>query len=230
MYDPHIVLQALDANKSGVILFCGLAMAFNYIWFTLAAIKGFKDKVYPVPLFATLLWLCGDGTGVVRYDMYFHVYDHWYLKLFWAALIFTVSFETLFLYMTLKFGRKELLPDGTPARFAMLLVGAAAIFVLSWAQVLQALPDDLNIVYFNFANMIGPIAWAAMIVRRQSIAGTSSAIWINYTLMLIFFYYAQASYFGPAFRTPFMLAYFAVNIACAAGLAIHVRQQERLAA
>jgi hypothetical protein len=48
--------------------------------------------------------------------------------------------------------------------------------------------------------------------------------------MLSCFYYAQASYFGPEFRTPFMLAYFAVNIACSAALAIYVRKQERLAA
>ena len=226
MYDPQVVLQALDANKFGVIFFCGLAMVFNYIWFALAAIKGFKDQVYPVPLFATLLWLCGDGTGVLRYDMYFNVYGHWYLELFWAALIFTVSFETLFLYMTLKFGKKELLPDGSMSAFTLALVAAAAVFVFAWMQILQALPDDLNIVYFNFANMAGPIAWAAMIARRQSIAGTSSMIWINYTLMLACFYYAQAVYFGPEFRTPFMLAYFAVNIACSAALAIYVRKQE----
>ncbi len=230
MYDPHIVLQALDANKFNVILFCGLAMVFNYIWFALAAIKGLKDKVYPVPLFTTLLWLCGDGTGVLRYDMYFNVYGHWYLELFWLALILTVSFEILFLYMTFKFGKKELLPNGSDGAFSLGLIAAAIVFIFAWAQVLQALPDNLNIVYFNFANLAGPVAWAAMIVRRGSIAGTSSAIWIHYTLMVSCFYYAQASYFGPEFRTPFMLAYFAVNIGASAALAIYVRKQERLAA
>ncbi len=230
MYDPHVVLQALDANKFGVILFCGLSMIFNYIWFALAAIKGFRDKVYPVPLFTTLLWLCGDGTGVLRYDMYFNVYGHWYLELFWAALVLTVSFETLYLYMTFKFGKQELCPDASNGAFRLGLVAAAVVFAYAWMQVLQALPDDLNIVYFNFANLAGPVAWAAMIARRRSIAGTSSAIWIHYTLMLSCFYYAQASYFGPEFRTPFMLAYFAVNIACSAALAIYVRKQERLAA
>lgn len=226
MYDPHAVLAALDAHKTGVILLCGLAMVFNYIWFVLAAIRGFRDRVYPVALFSTLFWLCGDGTGVLRYDMYFHTYHHWYLELFWGALIFTVSFEILFIFMTLKFGRKELAPDMSPAGFGLLLAMAAAIFVVTWAYLLPILRDDLNIVYFNLANMAGPIAYAGVIARRRSIAGTSSGVWIFYTLMLASWYCAQALYFGPAFRTPLMLAFFAVNIASAAALAAYVRSRE----
>lgn len=227
MYDPHVVLQALDAHKVGVIAFAGMSMVFNYIWFALAAKQGFKDKVFPVPLFTTLLWLCGDGTGVLRYDMYFNTYGHWYLELFWVALILTVSFEILFLYMTFKFGKKELLPNGSNRTFSLGLIVAAIVFAFAWAQVIRALPDDLNIVYFNFANIAGPIAWAAMIAKRRSIAGTNSTIWILYTLMLCCFYFAQASWFGPEFRTPFMLTYFVVNIAAAAGLAVYIRTQER---
>lgn len=227
MYDPHIVLASIDQHKYEVIAFCGLAMIFNYIWFYLAVRRGFRDQVFPVPIFSTLFWLCGDGTGVSRYDMYFNTYAHWYLELFWAALVFTVSFEIFFIYMTLKFGRKELTPDWSGNQFAMLIAAAAAIFGVTWYMVLGAMPDDLNIVYFNIANMAGPIATAAMIARRQSIAGTSSAIWIYYTLMIACFYLAQASWFGPEFRTPPMLLFFAVNLASSAALAIYIRGQEQ---
>lgn len=227
MYDPHVVLAAIDANKSNVILFCGLAMVFNYIWFYLAVRKGFQDQVFPIPMANTLFWLCGDGTGVTRYDMYFNQYGHWYLELFWAALLFTVSFEIIFIWMTLKFGRKELLPHWSQRNFTLLLLAAAAIFGITWYMVLGALQDDLNIVYFNIANMMGPIAMAALIIRRKSTAGTSSAIWILYTLMLTSWYFAQATWFGPEFRTPGMLAFMAVNIGAAAALAVYIRSQEQ---
>ena len=87
MSDPLTVLQALDQNKYPVIALCGLAMIFNYIWFVLAVLRGFRDRVYPIPIFSTLFWLCGDGSGVLSYDLYFNVYHHWYLELFWIALI-----------------------------------------------------------------------------------------------------------------------------------------------
>ena len=227
MYDPHIVLAAIDAHWLGVLAFCGLAMVFNYIWFALAAIRGFRDKVYPVPLFSTLFWLCGDGTGVLSHHLYFIVYHHWYLELFWGALIFTVSFELLYIYMTLKFGRRELAPGMSQAGFVLTLVGGAAIFVSTWIYMRTFLHDDLNITYFNLANMAGPIAYAGVLARRRSIAGTSSWVWVFYTLMLASWYYAQATCFGPEFRTPAMLAFFAVNIGSAAALAVYVRAQER---
>lgn len=229
MYDPHAVLAALDANKAGVIALGGAAMLFNYTWFYQAVRRGLRDRVFPVPIINVLFWLCGDGTGVSRYGMYFNQYGHWYLELFWCALVFTVSFEILFLWMTLRFGREELAPGWTGGQFAALLVAAAAIFGITWHMVLGAMPDDLNIVYFNIANMAGPIAMAGLLLRRRSIAGTSSAIWINYTLMLACWYAAQALWFGPEFRTPAMLAFMVINIASAAALAVYVRRRERAA-
>lgn len=227
MYDPHTVLAALDANRTGVLTFCTLAMVFNYIWFTLAAIHGFRDKVYPVPLFSTLFWLCGDGTGVLSHHLAFTVYHHWYLEGFWYGLVFTVSFELLYIYMTVRFGQKELAPDSSRNGYLAMLVGAAAVFVMIWIYLKPILRDDLNIIYFNLANMAGPIAYASVLARRRSIAGTSSAVWINYTLMLACFYYAQATYFGPDFQTPTMIAFFIVNMLSSAALAVYIWKQER---
>lgn len=229
MYDPHAVLAAMDANKWAVIAFCGAAMLFNYTWFYQAVRQGFRDRVFPLPISNVLFWLCGDGTGVSRFGMYFNQYGHWYLELFWCALVFTVSFEIVFIWMTLKFGQEELAPDWSQGQFAALMAAAAAIFGISWYMVLGAMPDDLNIVYFNIANMAGPIAMAGLILRRKSTAGTTSTIWINYTLMLVCWYIAQAMWFGPEFRTPAMLTFMGINIAAAAALAGHIRQREKRA-
>jgi hypothetical protein len=227
MYDPVSVLQSLDQHQWQVIALCGAAMVFNYVWFVLAAVKGFHEKVYPIPVFSTLFWLCGDGTGVLSYDLYFNVYNHWYLKLFWLALLVTVSFEVLFIWMTFKYGRKELSLSSVPAVFPVTLVIGALVFIVSWVYLHPILDDDLNITYFNLANMAGPIAYAGLLTRRRSAVGTSSTIWAFYTLMLISWYSAQASYFGAEFRTPGMLAFFAVNIGCSALLAAYLRAMEK---
>ena len=75
--------------------------------------------------------------------------------------------------------------------------------------------------------MAGPIAMAGLVIRRKSTAGTSSTIWILYTLMLMCWYFAQAMWFGPEFHTPAMLAFMAINIFTAAGLAVYVRRREQ---
>ena len=64
MYDPHVVLAALDAHKTGVIALCGLAMVFNYIWFCQAVRAGFRDRAFPVPIVSVLFWLCGGACGL----------------------------------------------------------------------------------------------------------------------------------------------------------------------
>jgi len=129
--------------------------------------------------------------------------------------------------MTLKFGRKELLPHWSQRDFTLLMAAAAVIFSVTWYMVLGSLSDDLNIIYFNIANMTGPIAMAGLVIRRKSAAGTSSAIWFFYTLMIISWYFAQVMWFGPEFRSPGMLAFMAVNISAAAGLAMYVRRLEK---
>lgn len=227
VYDPRATLEVFDNNWVGILALCGLAMAFNYTWFVLAALRGARDQAYPIPLFSTLFWLCGDGTGILRYDLYFHVYAHWYLKLFWCALLLTVTFEILFLYQTFKYGRRELALQMNRFAFGAMLLFAAITFATVWNYLLGALSDDLNVIYFNLANMAGPIAGASMILRRRSIAGTSSLIWIFYVLMLVSWYGAQVLYFGAPFRQLPSLLFFAVNITGAVALALYVRSVER---
>src|SRR5271170_1295953 len=99
MYDTKTVLTSIDQNAPYILILCGGAMLFNYIYFIDAARRGLRDKVYPFSVFSTLFWLSGDGSVVLNYNLAFHVVNHWYLKLFWVALVFTVSFELLYLYM-----------------------------------------------------------------------------------------------------------------------------------
>jgi hypothetical protein len=163
---------------------------------------------------------------VLSYDLCFHVYNHWYLKLFWGALCFTVLFELFFLYMILRFGRAELLPSWSQVQFASFVGAGIIVAAVTWAFVKVQLDDPLFISYFHLANMAGPPFYAAQLVRRRSTRGTNSLIWVAYTAMVSSWFLACTLWFGPPFNSPLFVAFYCVCIASAA-LAVAVRRDER---
>ena len=130
MYDTTQVLASIDRNAVPILLLCGLAMLCNYTWFIAAVRQGLRDRTTPIPVFCTLFWLIGDASMVLRYDLWFNVIDHWYVKLFWAALVLTVLCELVFLSLTLRFGHREFAPALSRNQFvALILLGVAAMAV-----------------------------------------------------------------------------------------------------
>jgi hypothetical protein len=218
MYDPIRVLAAIDQHKWQIIALCSLAMVCNYTWFFAAVLRGFRDRVYPIPIFCTLFWLVGDGSMVMRYDLWFNGYGHWYVELFWLALVFTVACELVFLYMTLRFGREELMPSATPLQFRAVVLGGLVVMAVTWVFLKAHLGDDLYISYFHLANMAGPPFAAALLIRRRSLAGTRPLIWGAYTVMVASWFIANALWFGAPFDSPMFLVFYAVCTAASAGL------------
>jgi hypothetical protein len=199
-------------------------MVCNYTWFIAAVRQGFRDRVFPIPVFCTWFWLAGDGSMVWRYNDWFNVYNHWYLKLFWAALVLTVACELVFLYMTLRFGRKELLPAWTGLQFNLLIFAGLIATILTWNFIKASMDDPLYILYFHLANMAGPPFAAALLIRRRSSAGTNALIWRAYTLMVASWFLACALWFGSPFDSTSFIVFYAVCTASAAGMAIAVRR------
>lgn len=222
MYDPYQVLAAIDEHRLQILAFCGFAMLCNYTWFIAAVRQGFRDRVLPIPILCTFFWLAGDGSMVLHYHLWFDVYNHWYVKLFWLALVFTVACELVFLYMTLRFGRAELLPSWSPLQFNLLMGAGLLVTVMTWSLIRSALSDDLYIIYFHVANMAGPPLAAAMLIRRGSRAGTTPLIWYAYTLMVASWFLACALWFGPPFASPGHLLFYAVCTLSAAGMSVAV--------
>jgi hypothetical protein len=233
MYDPIQVLAAIDAHKWNIIALCGVAMLANYAYFISAVRQGFRDQTYPFPIFCTMFWLVGDASMVLSYDLCFNVYNHWYLKLFWGALCFTVMFELFFLYMILKFGRKELEPTWTQGQFNLLIGAGLLVAIIVWAFVKQNLHDPLFIIYFDLANMAGPMFFAANLIRRGSTQGTNALIWWCYVVLVASWSLACALWFGAPFDSPLFLALYAVTTAATAAVAVAITKmaaRERSAA
>lgn len=221
-YDPQLVLAAIDQNKWPILALCSCAMICNYTWFFAAVRQGFKDQTVPIPIFCTLFWLAGDASMVLRYDLWFHVINHWYVKLFWLALVFTVATELVFLYMTLRFGQKEYAPNLSQRQFSVLTLAGLLFVAATWSLLKQLIDDPLYIDYFHLANFVGPSFGMAMVMRRGTRAGTTPFIWAAYALMLIFWFTACALWYGAPFAEPRYLVLYGLTVAAAVLLAVMV--------
>jgi len=224
MYVTAEVLANLDRNMWPVLALCGFAMVCNYAWFFAAVRQGFRDQVVPVPTFCVLFWLAGDGSMVLRYDLWFNVIDHWYVKLFWLALVFTVLTELVFLYMILRFGRKEMAPTLGQRQFTAALLLGMLVMAVAWETVKRLIGDELYIDYFHLANLAGPAFAAAMLLRRGNRAGTTPFIWYAYTAMVASWFTACALWYGAPFATAPYLVLYAVCTLAATAVALLVRR------
>ena len=224
MYDPAVVLAAIDRNAVPILALCALAMAMNYMYFIEAIIKGFRDRAYPFPVFCTMFWLTGDGSMVLDYHTAFVVVNHWYMKAFWFALVITTGFELLYLYMIMRFGRREIAPGLTQPQFVASLVAGQLIMFMAYHFIKARMGDVLVIDYFNLANLSGPVFGWALLNRRGTLAGTSPRIWLCFTVLIASWSTALALYFGPPFASPGYLLFYAVAVSACIAVTIRAMQ------
>jgi hypothetical protein len=210
MYDGFHTLATIDNHKVGILALCALAMICNYTWFFASYVIARREKVYSIPIFCTVFWFAGDGTFVAHYTTWFHTYHHWYVELFWAALVLTVTFEVAYIVQAIQYARKELLPSASPRQFGALVVAGAVAAVIIWNVINQALGDPLAIVYFSVANAALPLMYVGILMRRRSTAGTAPVVWWGFVGMINCWFTAIALFYGPEFRSFWYLAIWAV--------------------
>jgi len=224
MYDGIQTLAAIDKNKIGILALCALAMIFNYIWFFSAYVIARREKAYSIPIFCTLFWFAGDGTFVAHYSTWFNHYHHWYVELFWAALLFTVMFEVLYIVQAIQYARKELLPSSTPRQFAALILAGTVAAVVIWNFLNDVMGDPLAIAYFCIANAALPVMYVGILMRRRSSDGTAPVVWWGYLGMITCWFTALTLFFGPAFHSLWYLAMWAVCTVGGIGVLVAVKR------
>jgi hypothetical protein len=213
MYDTKEVLASIDQNAVYILLLCGAAMIFNYIFFIDAVRRALRDKVYPFSVFSTLFWLSGDASVVLSYDLAFHVLNHWYMKFFWGALCLTVMFELFFLSTILRFGRKEIAPELSQPQFVATILGTLVVTFFAYNFIKERMGDTLVIDYFCLANLAGPMFNWHLVSRRKNLAGTSPLIWICYTGVVTCWSTALMLFYGKPFASPEYLLIYALAFA-----------------
>lgn len=201
MYSAQDLLASIDQHKWPVLIVCAFAMIGNYIFFIEAFRVARRDKIVTIPIFCTMFWFAHDLSFVYRYDIWFNQIDHWYVKLFWAALVLTVIFETVYLAQVLQYGRRELLPRASQAQFAALVVAGVIGACVCWEAVKYALDDPIYAASFGIANLSYPLMGTALAVRRRSMAGQTPIIWVGYLILVVCWAGANTLWFGDAFRS-----------------------------
>ena len=219
-YDPYAILQSIDGNIVLFLILGSLAMTFNYIYFWAAAATTRRDRVYTFPLTCTTIWFAHDLSFVLLFNDWFDVYDHWYLKLFWVALIPTTLAEAYFIYQTWLYGKKELMPKASPAIFNAFMIVAIIFGLIVWYVIKQFLGDPIYAFTFGATGLIAPALVLGRILMRGDAKGQSITIWASYTGMQTCWLSATIIFFGDAFRTPQYLLMVAASIIGGIALAV----------
>ena len=201
MYETQDLLARIDAHKWPVLIVCAFAMIGNYIFFIEAFRVARRDRIVTIPIFCTMFWFAHDLSFVYRFDIWFNQIDHWYVKLFWGALVLTVAFETVYLVQVLQYGKAELLPRASQAQFTALVIAGQVGACVCWEAVKFVLDDPVYAGSFGIANLSYVLMGTALAVRRRSMFGQTPIIWVGYLILAVCWATANTLWFGDAFRS-----------------------------
>ncbi len=201
MYEPSTVLGAIDAHTWPIMIGFTLAMVLQNVAMATAVVMTRRECWISIPLPCTFLWLAHDLGVVVRFDTWFHTYDHWFLKLFWFGLVTAFLLELIFLAQAIRVGRKEYLPGGTQAQWSALVLGGAVLFVLAWEYQKTIWDDPLYQALAATTLYVLPLAVVPLVLRRRSAISQSPVIYGSFAAMVPLWWGVTAGAYGEAFRT-----------------------------
>ncbi len=199
-YDPQTTLDAISHNAVAVIGIGGLSIIALFVFFIEAARMGRRDQVYPMALWMTVLWWPHDGSYLLHFgDWFGGTYDHWFMQLFWFAIVVTFLAESVYAWQTIRYGRDELSPGRSQREHTIRVLGALAAGVISWSLVKGALDDDLYLLSFMATLLWGGPSASAMLGRRPDGRGQSLLEWVAYSAMAVLYSVTSIFFFGGGF-------------------------------
>lgn len=224
MYEAGQLLARIDDHTVPILLGFGIAMTFQTVWLVDAFLVARAESTYSLPLFCTFFWFAHDLGCVARFDEWFNVYDHWFLKIFWLGLLSALLLELLFLRQAWLYGHAELLPSRSRGEWAVLLGGGAITAVVAW-ELLRAIFDDPLYLGAPALTLVSyPVFGIALLVRRRSARGQTVRMWVCAAGITTFWWLTTVGYFGGEFRSwQFISAGALTLIGCVAG-AVAVRR------
>ncbi|MEW6475806.1 MAG: hypothetical protein AB1679_26420 [Actinomycetota bacterium] len=202
MDDADVVLDSVGDHLAPFLLFSAISFVGLIVWYVEAIRAGERDRCISMPPVITFMWLAHDATFVAHFpDWFGGRYDHWLMQLYWVALLGTTLVECWFVGQLLRFGRREILPDVTQRVWTVLvfagLTGAWAI----WLVLKDAIADPLFQVTFALTVAMFPPFGMALLLRRRSARGQTTAMWAGFTAAPAGWFAATMVAFGPAFRS-----------------------------
>ena len=205
MYDAQAALLAIDAHTAEIMSYLLITVAAAFLYFVIAVRMALKQKVYVVPFIGSAIFLWHDFSFVMLYDKWFKVYDHWWVKMWWFALVGTVIFEILMIVQVYQYGHKELWPRLSKPAFGWMLVFGTLGLGAMWLLVKVSLGDELFFITFVITAVFSVPLHTAIMSRRQSRAGQSVVMELS-TIVMLWAQTAAYSQLAPFFKsTPFLI-------------------------
>jgi len=201
VYVATDLLSSVDSNPILFIALGALAMVFNYTFFAEAIRAARRDRVFAFPLMVSTLWFAHDLSFVLRGFDWFGTYHHWYVELFFVALIPTTLFELFFIRQVWTYGQAEIMPGASRRQFALFILGAEVAGLIIWFATKEVLGDPIYAFTFGGVAALAPIMAIRRIIQRGDSKGQSPLLWLSFSAMLICWYTAVWLFFGPAFKT-----------------------------
>lgn len=201
MYEPQQLLHLIDEHAVLILIGFALMLIFQTIFMIAAARLSAREQVITIPLFCTFFWFAHDLGCVVRFNDWFNVFDHWFLKLFWVGLLSAVLIELVFFAQAIRYGRKELLPNWSSRSFTALIAAGALSAIVSWEYLRSFMIDPLYQAGAALTMLPMPVTAAVLAIRRRSLVGQTVLIWGTYTGMAVAWWATVLAFFGPGFRS-----------------------------
>lgn len=185
MYAYKAALAAIDGNTTRIMIYLMTTVVFAFLYFVIALRMAIKQQVYVVPFIGAALFFWHDLTFVLQYDLWFHVYNHWWVKMWWYALCGTVALELLMIYQVFRYGHQELWPNLSRSAYGALIVLGTLGIGAMWYLIKISLQDELFFITFAITAVFSVPFHTAIMSRRQSRAGQSIVMELSTIVMLL---------------------------------------------
>ena len=172
-YDPYTVLQSIDDHTFAVMAFMSLCLVCTFVYLVSAFKISAKHQAYPAPLFAVGWFAIHDAHFVSLWHTWFVTYDHWWLKLWAIALIFTAAIEFALCYKVYKYGREEIMPKLSQNQWRLAVIGSLLVIAVTWLAIKSVLDDPLYLFAFALTALWPPVWSTMLLIKRQSLRGQS---------------------------------------------------------
>lgn len=199
-YDPAAVLQSLDDHKV-VLLPFAVAFVMNYVWFIDGMRVAQRQGRYSMPIGATYVFMAHDIAYVSHFSTWFGRGGHWFSKLFWVGMVFSIAMELILLRQTIRFGHAEHAPQWSyPVWAGAVLAGLVGTMAVWWVAR-GTFDDPLFLVSLGLVTAAYPPLGTALLMHRRGAAGQTALMWGSFTVLCLLWYPAAAVGFGPQFRS-----------------------------
>jgi len=201
VYSARELLHKIDIHTAPILTGFSLAMVCQTVGMVAAVRVSARERLISIPLFCTFFWFAHDVGTVVRFHDWFSKYHHWFMKLYWVGLLSAMLLELVFFAQAIRYGREELMPDISERAFAGLIVLGAIGTNIAWEFLKAVMGDPLYQASPALTLLSLPIAGAALMIRRRSVAGQSVVIWASFTVLSVFWWATTVAFYPSFFRS-----------------------------